>query len=109
MAKDINQGVIIRHLNSYFKASNMPLVMNRDDICHGLCAVNAKYISECKEKEFYQILDYISTGKQNPDISEDDINHFAVEILLPFSPHNYEKQFAQSTALNMLSVDGEKL
>ncbi|KTC68340.1 ankyrin repeat-containing protein [Legionella birminghamensis] len=106
MSTDINQGRIIDVLNKYLKANNFPFQMNRNGICNGLAIVHAKYVLEGRSKEFENILKYISEGKRDNNITDEDINNFAFQTLLAFAPHEFDNKLHQATAMRALKIKG---
>ncbi|MCE3044243.1 YopT-type cysteine protease domain-containing protein [Legionella sp. 16cNR16C] len=106
MSTDVNQGRIINVLNKYLKANNFPFEMNRTGICNGLAIVHAKYVLEGRSKEFENILKYISEGKRDNNITDEDINNFAFQTLLAFAPHEFDNKLHQVTAMQALKIKG---
>ncbi|KTD52655.1 ankyrin repeat-containing protein [Legionella quinlivanii] len=106
MSTDINQGRIIDVLNKYLKANNFPFKMNRTGICNGLAIVHAKYVLEGRNQEFENILKYISEGKRDNNITDEDINNFAFQTLLAFAPHEFDNKLHQVTAMQALKIKG---
>lgn len=107
MSEEIDQGLIIENLNAYYKWHNLPLYMNETGICNGLAMVHAKYVLQEEEQKFKFLLRCIA----NNDFQghEEEINHFAIEVLISFSPHTYDSKMNQHTGMNMLKVNNQFL
>lgn len=105
----INQLQIIKRLNAYLAWHHFPIRMGAAGMCRGLSTVYAKYVLENRTREFKHIL-YLISGNVQPDSEHDNaINHFAVEVALTQSPHEYEKSITQKNSMQCLEIDGERL
>lgn len=111
----IHQGIIIDIINKEFKKRKMPsqLILNEGGVCNGLAMVYAQYALQDKEKEFFNLLNLIASGKLNdPSITDDeagDIYLFASQVQLAFSPSKFEQSLTQLTSMEMLYIDNKRL
>lgn len=104
----INQTRIVNNLNDYFQWNNLALEMNRGGICHGLATVYAKYVVEGREKEFEQILEYIS-GHKPQGLEPQKINLLISQVLESFLPEHFNKQLSQMRSIEALTIDNQAL
>lgn len=105
----IDQGQIIEKLNGYLAWHHFPIHLDDQGMCNGLSTVCAKYILENKLDEFKKILHLISEDIRPDSECDNALNHFAVEVVLTQSPPEFEKKFSQKTAMQCLTIDGERL
>lgn len=111
------QDLLIENLNEEFKKYQLPSQFRLDEegVCNGLAMVYTQYALQGSEKEaeFFKILNLIAQGQMNSEVEhglqEGTILFFASQVLLAFKPSRYDLSQNQSTAMEMLKINGRPL
>lgn len=102
MFQSVSQDKVIKHLNQYFKAQNLPLTLDTGGICNGLAHVYAQYCLFHDEEKFMRILRVIASGQMDGVTHDNEINLFITQVFLSFIPQQYNKELSQATAIKAL-------
>ena len=105
---NLGQDRAIDNLNKYLKWHNLPVRMHEAGICNGLVSVYAKYVLEGRREKFEQMLRRIAQMPQDAEL-DSEVNHFATEIVLSFSPQLFDKKSNQYKSIEALQIDGKGL
>lgn len=103
----VNQNILIPRMNDYMKHQRLPLQVNETGICAGLSNVYAKYKLEGRENDFLEMLSKITSN----DLTQfdDHFNHFITEVVLSFSPSDFDPSLAQHDGMSILKINHQSL